>query len=395
MLSKSGSKLLKAFELQGAMRRHFSVSVRDLYIQNVRLQKKINIMQLYTTNRKMKYDKPYMNYDRETGEVTIIEGSEHKKQFEKKKVVRDFQELDQEKKRLLHELNLDEFGNPKEENVDRDDLAERLKKLNEFKHQDFEEDPSKVFVFSKDMMRVDIGLIIQRPPIFMRMRDPDFKFMRERHDLMAEYHSDMKQFIPEFNEISKLNEDNISKNAYASRMNVDNYPTHEWTDEATGEQQFYCGASKQWSKVDPKCSNRRSLHYAGEDRVYLMLRNKHTGEWEFPVSTIHFGTTFFKQKVNLFSDLTDNKWRIKFFGSSPIMHTLREMTALEKRDIKNESLKGCRTYWFGAHHWRGFPEMAFKDHHDFDDFAWVPKRQANEYLTRENYEVFAPVMRTR
>ena len=61
---------------------------------------------------------------------------------------------------------------------------------------------------------------------------------------MEEYYCDTKQFINEFNEVSKLNEDILANNPYSSRMNLDNYPTHKWTNPETGEEEFYCAASK-------------------------------------------------------------------------------------------------------------------------------------------------------
>ena len=155
--------------------------------------------------------------------------------------------------------------------------------------EDYEIDPSQYYVFSRDLMRVDVGLLIQRPPIFMRMRDQDFDFLKKRQNLMEEYYCDTKQFIDEFNEVSKLNEDILAKNPYCSRMNIDNYPTHKMVDPKTGEETTYCAASKQWSLVDPHCKDQKSLHYAGEDRVYLLVKNRYTGEWEFPVTKMHFG----------------------------------------------------------------------------------------------------------
>ena len=216
---------------------------------------------------------------------------------------------------------------------------------------------------------------------------------------MEEYFCDSRQFIDEFNEVAKLNEDILAENPYASRMNIDNYPTHKYFDPKTGQESTYCAASKQWSLVDPYCQDKKSLHYAGEDRVYLILQNKHTQEWEFPVSTINFGTTFFRAKYNLFDQLTDNKWRIKFFGSSPVMHTLREFTEVEKQDTMNDNLKGVRTYWFGAHHLRGVPDMVMGDPEknttDYSDWAWVPKRELNRYFTKDNYACFVDACKTR
>ena len=118
----------------------------------------------------------------------------------------------------------------------------------------------------------------------------------------------------------------LARNPYSSRMNLDNYPTHEHTDPETGEVMKYCADSKCWKLVDPSCSDMKSLHYAGEDRVFLIMKNKYTDEWEFPVTNMYVGETFFKTKMKMFDQLTANKWRIKFFGSSPILHTLREFS---------------------------------------------------------------------
>ena len=127
----------------------------------------------------------------------------------------------------------------------------------------------------------------------------------------------------------------------------------------------------------------KSLHYAGEDRVFLIFKNKYSGEWEFPITKMHVGQTFFRAKLKLFESLADNNWKIKFFGSSPILHTLREFTELEDEDKLNQGLKGVRTFFFGAHHLRGLPDMAIGDNtdaaldhinKDYIDWLWVPKR---------------------
>jgi hypothetical protein len=52
---------------------------------------------------------------------------------------------------------------------------------------EYELDASKFRVFSRDMMRVDVGLIIQRPPIFVHMSDRDVEFLKLRSQLMNEY----------------------------------------------------------------------------------------------------------------------------------------------------------------------------------------------------------------
>lgn len=96
--------------------------------------------------------------------------------------------------------------------------------------------------------------------------------------------------------MSKLNEEVLNDNPYKSRLNLDNYPTYKLTNEETGEDLEYCAASKHYSKVDPFIEDRRTLHYAGEDRTYLLFRNKYTKEWEFPTTKMFFGESFLKAK---------------------------------------------------------------------------------------------------
>ena len=213
-------------------------------------------------------------------------------------------------------------------------------------------------------------------------------YLKLRSQTMNEFHCDHKKHIAEYDEVAQLNEDLFADNSYSSKMNLDNFPTHEHNGES------YCAASKYYKLVDPACPDHRSLHYAGEDRVYLIFKNKFTQEWEFPASNMFFGQTFLRARQDLFNKYSDKKWLVKFYGTLPMIHTMREFSDLEKEDPANEGLKGVRTYFFGAHHFRGLPEMNFGET-EHEDWAWVPKRQLNEYLTKEYYEVFIHSFKTR
>ena len=197
--------------------------------------------------------------------------------------------------------------------------------------RDFDMDPSAFHIFSRDFMRVDVGLFIQRPPIFMTMRERDVAYLKFKNDVMNKYYCNTKQFSDEFEEMSKLNEDVLGDNPYSSKMNLDNFPTHR----APGTQTEYCAASKHFSNVDPAMEDRRTLHYAAEDRTYLLVRNRFTKEWEFPTTKINFGQTFLRAKQNLFNviaadDKAGTSWKVKYFGQSPIVATIRELSEAEK-----------------------------------------------------------------
>lgn len=384
--------------------RSMSYDMRELTKMNAEFQRKINVLKMFTEQKQFNYEAPEMTYDKKTGNVTIIDPEDRKRNT--KKIIKNYSEVEGRRQQLYAELGLDSDGTPKEgvdpSTVNAEELGEKLYNLrtkeNEDEELDF--DPTMFHMFTRDFMRVDVGLMIQRPPIFLHMRERDKDFMVARQSLMEEYFCDTKQFIDEFNEVSKLNEDVLATNPYVSRMNLDNYPSHRMKDELTGEYKTYCAASKNWAFADPQCTDSKSLHYAGEDRVYLLLQNKYTDEWEFPVTSVHVGQTFFRAKMSIFEELTGNQWKIKFTGSSPVLHTLREFTPAEQDDSRNHTLKGVRTFWFPALHLRGLPDMLINQATEgqaalYKDWAWVPKRKLNEYFARDYYDIFSKVSRTR
>lgn len=128
-------------------------------------------------------------------------------------------------------------------------------------------------------------------------------------------------------------------------MNIDNFPTHRYKNPETGETEEYCAASKYYQLVDPTIQDRKSLHYAGEDKVYLILKNKFSKEWEFPTGNIKFGQTFLRAKQNIFSSFV-KEWKIKYYSNGPLIHTLREFSKAEREDKMNLDMKGVRTFYF-------------------------------------------------
>lgn len=112
-----------------------------------------------------------------------------------------------------------------------------MEKIAEKMVEQFDFDPSNKYAFSRDFMRVDIGLIIMRAPIFMQFHDRDADFLKARTHHMNEYYMDLKKYVDSFNEVAQLNDSVLSQNSYASKTNIDNFPTHEKRsfDSKTGE----------------------------------------------------------------------------------------------------------------------------------------------------------------
>lgn len=242
-----------------------------------------------------------MSYDKKTGEVKIEQGKGSQSKAAKKKVIGSIDDLETERKALFKEMGLDDQGRPSDGGATQsvDQLADKLKTVQDRMLNEYDLDPTAFHVFSRDFMRVDVGLMIQRPPIFLTMRDRDVKYLKYKNDIMNEYYCNVKQFADEFEEVSKLNEDILADNPYSSKMNLDNYPTHKVP--GSNPPIEYAAASKYFGNVDPHMSDRRTIHYAAEDRTYMIVKNRYTQEWEFPTGRMNFGQTFMRGKQNLFN----------------------------------------------------------------------------------------------
>ena len=168
---------------------------------------------MYGEDYEFTYERPRMEYDKATGDVTILKTKEK----EKRAIIKNYDDMEREKKLLYEELGM-EGGDPhKAAQSNIEDTAEKLAKGHTILLEEYEIDPSEFNIFSRDMFRVDIGLIIQRPPIFMHMRDKDIEFVKMRSKLMNEYYCNLKERIAEFDEVSIMNESVLANNPYASQ----------------------------------------------------------------------------------------------------------------------------------------------------------------------------------
>ena len=53
-----------------------------------------------------------------------------------------------------------------------------------------------------------------------------------------------------------------------------------------------------------------------------------------------------RSKQNLFSQISDGIWKIKYLNLHPLAATLREFTQAEKQDKMNYGMQGVRTFYF-------------------------------------------------
>lgn len=172
--------------------RSFSYDRSEIKKMELNVKRKLQVLRMYTELKDFDYEPPTMSYDRKTGDIKITENKtaaqKEAARREGKKVITSVDDLEREKLALYAEEGLDTNGRPLKPEEGTDKSAERIRKVQERMMRDFDIDPRAFQVFSRDMMRVDVGLLIQRPPIFMTMRDRDVQFLKYKADIMNEYY---------------------------------------------------------------------------------------------------------------------------------------------------------------------------------------------------------------
>lgn len=128
----------------------------------MQVRRKMQILRMFSDLKDFDYEPPQMSYDKKTGDIKIVEGKQAQKDAKQpaKIIIGNVDDLEKEKKALLNELGLDEKGYPKNIKEPIDKIADKIKTAQDRMNRDFEIDPSAFHVFSRDFMRVDVGLMI-------------------------------------------------------------------------------------------------------------------------------------------------------------------------------------------------------------------------------------------
>ena len=248
--------------------------------------------------------------------------------------------------------------------------------------------------FTMDLMKVEVGLIIARPPICTTLTERDMRYMRFKSHAFKKYKFNYEDFYQEMQELIKTDDSVMNIAVHGSELDLDNYPTHRIKiGQVDGEPQYeyHYGASKYYQKIDPKTTDRKSLHFAPGNQVYLVMKNKKSKQWEFPVGRMQIKNSFVQGKYNLFNSFSGGKWTLRYVKNFPLQQTIRDFTEDEKKTLPTVELNGVRTYYFQALHQSGMP---FVDtvNSDYEDWALVPKQLLNEYFEEDYYNCFIDVI---
>lgn len=117
---------------------------------------------------------------------------------------------------------------------------------------------------TQDNMRVDLGLVISRPPIFLGVHPADMEFGKYRRSIFKKYFNDNSKYVNDLETFNDLTSEYWDVTSGIFRINKDNIPNIRKFDDATNDYKFYSGNSKHFSLVDPECDDNKSIQYEGK-----------------------------------------------------------------------------------------------------------------------------------
>lgn len=233
------------------------------------------------------------------------------------------------------------------------------------------------FALTKDQYRIDVGLMIDRPPIFLHFSEKEMQNLKYRNYLMNKY-----KFLPSIPK--ELLDFQMQKSTEILPHTPENLKTHKRIN-PDGSEDYYCENSKMFFEVDPTVMDPKSIQRASNYKVYLIVKSIDTGEWVFPSFYVLESQKFDDARTKFFGFLSNNNWKIYYYPTEPYVMTKRKMEEKELEDPRNAKLNGVKTFFFGASHLEGIIDINDKM---YSDYAWVTKYELNQYFSRENYFSF-------
>jgi len=231
-------------------------------------------------------------------------------------------------------------------------------------------------VLDSDHYRVDVGLMIDRNPIFIYGDDNEIEQAKLRHKMMKKY----KLYFP----ITKDLMDFRERVYRIAPVGAETLLTHMKTN-PDGTFDRYYAFSKEFQRTDPEIADRRSIQYASCHRVYLLVKHKGSEKWAFPTTAMVNGLSFYQNKLYCFQQLSNTKWKIYYPTPRPLCLTERKLSEEEKTDPTNRKAVGVRTYYFQGSHDRG---KVLLNKELYEDSIWVSRLELSQFLDKEEYSKY-------
>jgi hypothetical protein len=208
------------------------------------------------------------------------------------------------------------------------------------------------------------------------------EFLKYRRETFKKYFYDYDKIFDDLEVMNEITSSYWDVMVNSFKSNGDNRPSLRKFNNATGKYELYSPNSKHYTLADPNVTNTRSIQYSSLERIYMLFKNKHTGEFEFPTIPMYKGDSFIDVKYKLFLNLTKENWKIFWEHHHPSFQVTRDLHEYEKADPKNKGYNGVRTYYYNAYHFRGRPEIAVNKLHPYEDFIFATKREMNNVTSR-------------
>jgi len=269
---------------------------------------------------------------------------------------------------------------------------------------------------SLDNKRIDIGLIINRPPIFLYVPKNEIEFSLYKNNFLNKFGVNINTIMEDLdahnsnpNDIWKLpekvynddpnNEPTIRKRRSkreltplelrtSSETNYEYLNSYMLRDNSQDDPyNVYCLNSKHYLRVDPNIQDPKNLQTDSCWNVYFICRNKKSGRWEFPTKTVMEGISLKETSQWLLYDLTKKSFEVYVPREfRPLSMITRNLFDYEQEDKNNEEFTGVRTYYYTSYHDIDEPSIYINDLHPYDDWLLIKKDDLHKYFDKSYFE---------
>lgn len=294
-------------------------------------------------------------------------------------------------------------------------VEERSKRINEFP------------ILTTDTYELQAGLMVVRDPIWVLHDDVEVDWFKTRYKVLNDTgrvaNLKIKDYEHDRAEDSIENDRNVRMRILERMM--DNKEDLKYTP---------LKDSVHFLEADPNEKDPHSIAYAGGYRVWLLLKEKATGKWVFPIMRMVGNQSFAEVRRKIMKEIFDNKLNVHLLGPSPVKvdivnhkepvpvqrprqvyediydlyfnrskllfpqakdqdiekYLMKRYSISRHVESNTKEVKGKKSFYWRALYDNG--SISLKPESPYNDWAWVPKLEMNRYLDEENYYRFIKVM---
>ena len=243
--------------------------------------------------------------------------------------------------------------------------------------KDLKTKPEFDYVITRDLYRVDIGLIISRRPIFWNISDEELESLKTTHKLFLKH----DLYPPVYEEFMQYDKKELLNAGTTS----DEYVTHR---KRVGKVRVeYRQNSKRFDYADPKVIDNKSIQHAGLYETYLLV--KKDDRWQFPTVPMINDINFEMMKEGYFTKLAED-WSVAHINNFPIAVKREPIPESEKSaNLINSKCVGRKIFFFNALHNVG----RIKFRRDYTEHIWTTKLELSKYMNKEDYDFYIDLLR--